>query len=215
MRFLVVDDDAISRRIVQLMLKPYGTCVCVESGEAGLEAHRQSIEEKSPFAVIYLDMLMPGLGGLEFLEVLRKTEREQRASAVPVVMLTGDAHVSRISQAQALGVAEYLLKPIAEERLIQGLERLDLLEDLAPVLGQLLPKVTLQLRLQARAQTARYRTAAAATAADAADAAACAEARCALGRARRQRRRREWQPRRRDRHPRDRRGARRGAQRRR
>jgi two-component system chemotaxis response regulator CheY len=129
MRFLVVDDDAMSRRIVQLMLKPYGECVCVENGEAGLEAHRQSIEEKSPFAVIYLDMLMPGLGGLEFLEVLRKTEREQRsASAVPVVMLTGDAHVSRISQAQALGVAEYLLKPIVEERLIQGLERLDLLD---------------------------------------------------------------------------------------
>jgi CheY-like chemotaxis protein len=111
------------------MLKPYGECICVDSGEAGLEAHRQSIEEKLPFAVIYLDMLMPGLGGLEFLEVLRKTEREQRAaSAVPVVMLTGDAHVSRISQAQALGVAEYLLKPIAEERLIQGLERLDLLD---------------------------------------------------------------------------------------
>ena len=128
MRFLIIDDDAISRRIVQLMLKSHGECVCASSGEEGLEKYCESIAENSPFSVIYLDMLMPGLGGIEFLEVLRKAEREERScGTVPVVMLTGDAHISRISQAQALGVAEYLLKPISEERLVQGLERLELL----------------------------------------------------------------------------------------
>lgn len=129
MRFLVVDDDAISRRIVQLLLKPFGECVCVGSGEEGLTEHKRSIEESNPFSVIYLDMLMPGLGGIGFLEQLRATERGARGQPpIPVIMLTGDAQVSRIAQAQALGVAEYLLKPVAEERLIQGLERLDLVD---------------------------------------------------------------------------------------
>ena len=129
MRFLIVDDDAMSRRVVQLLLRPYGECVCVQNAEEGLVAHQKSLDENSPFSVIYLDMLMPGLGGIGFLEELRSTERARKASEpTPVVMLTGDAQVSRIAHAQSLGVAEYLLKPIAEERLIQGLQRLDLVD---------------------------------------------------------------------------------------
>lgn len=127
-RFLIVDDDKASRRIAELLLRPYGACVCVATGEEAIDAHAQSITDSDPFSVIYLDMLMPGLGGIEILEVLRKVEREKRiASPVPVIMLTGDAHVSRIAHAQSLGIVEYLLKPIIEERLLQGLERLDLI----------------------------------------------------------------------------------------
>jgi CheY-like chemotaxis protein len=126
---LIVDDDAISRCIIQLFLKSYGTAVCVANGVEALAEYEKALAEKHPFDVVFLDMMMPGLNGIQFLEQCRKAEAiHQAGEHVPVVMLTGDANATSINRAQALGVAEYLLKPIQERRLLQTLERLNLIE---------------------------------------------------------------------------------------
>ncbi|HEY4118411.1 MAG TPA: response regulator [Byssovorax sp.] len=80
-RVLVVDDDAVSFRLVQAALAPYGYSVIGRSdGLAGLEA----IAAERPHAVI-LDLLMPGIDGFEFLARLR--DRTDLPS-VPVVVWT-------------------------------------------------------------------------------------------------------------------------------
>jgi two-component system, chemotaxis family, chemotaxis protein CheY len=129
MRCLIVDDDANSRRVIELLLRPHGTCICAANGSDALKAYLESLTGDQPFDVVYLDILMPDMSGLDFLESARQLEAEHKVKkAVPVVMLTGNAQVSNINRAQLLGVVEYLLKPISEQRLLQGLERLDLLE---------------------------------------------------------------------------------------
>lgn len=130
MRFLVVDDDHNSRRIIQLFLKPYGESLCVASGEEAINAHRSAMEEGKPFDVIYLDMVMPEMSGLDVVAAIRGDETKAgKSEQVPVLMLTGETDASHINMAKAYGVAEYLLKPIQEERIVQGLERLDLINN--------------------------------------------------------------------------------------
>ena len=131
MRFLVVDDDQNCRRIIQLFLKPYGESLCVGSGEEAIKAHQTALAEGKPFDVIYLDMVMPEISGLDVVAAIRSHETAAGlAEQVPVLMLTGETDVSHINMAKAYGVFEYILKPIQEERLIQGLERLDLINNL-------------------------------------------------------------------------------------
>lgn len=130
MRFLVVDDDQICRRVIQLFLKPYGESVCVSDGQKALEAHQAALQEGKPFDVVYLDMIMPGLTGLDVVAAIRKHEAQHGLTdQVPVLMLTGETDVSHINMAKSYGVVEYLLKPIQEERVVQGLERLDLIKN--------------------------------------------------------------------------------------
>ena len=130
MRFLVVDDDHNSRRIIQLFLQPYGESVLASNGQEAIELHRQAIENEKPFNVIYLDMIMPGLSGLDVLAAFRKQEaQDSEPNRVPVIMLTGETDASNINMAKSFGVVEYLLKPIHEERILQGLVRLDLINN--------------------------------------------------------------------------------------
>lgn len=129
MRFLIVDDDQNCRKIMQFFLRPYGEIIAVANGNEALAQHLQALTENKPFDIVYLDMVMPDLNGLEFLEILRNREKEHAAEkAVPVVMLSGNSQTSNINVAKSFGVVEYLLKPICEKRLIQGLERLELID---------------------------------------------------------------------------------------
>lgn len=128
MRFLVVDDDQTSRRIIQLFLKPYGESILGASGKEAIDAHLRSLEEKLPFDAIYLDLVMPEMTGIEAVAAIRQNEAAHGIKKkVPIFMLTGETDMSYINMAKAHGVVEYLLKPIQEERLLQGLERLDLI----------------------------------------------------------------------------------------
>ena len=58
--------------------------------------------------LIFLDLKMPGKGGLETLEAIKQTEAVR---AIPVVVITTSALASDIAAAYHLGAAGYLLKP--------------------------------------------------------------------------------------------------------
>ena len=130
MRFLIVDDDHTCRRIMQFFLKPYGESVVAEGGREAVEAHKKALEDGAQFDVVYLDMVMPNFSGLDVLAAFRENESLHGvAQGVPVVMLTGETDLSHINMAKSFGVVEYLLKPIQEERVLHGLERLELVSD--------------------------------------------------------------------------------------
>lgn len=128
MKFLIADDNHESRRIIQLFLKPHGVSVTAANGKEAVDCFVKALDEDSAFDVVYLDNIMPELSGLEAVAAIRKVEGERGITKpVPIFMLTGETDASVINMARANGVIEYLLKPIQEERLIQGLERLELI----------------------------------------------------------------------------------------
>ena len=115
MHLLVVDDDASVREALALVLGIDG--FDVTTAEDGREAIR-TLERRQTDAVI-LDVLMPGLDGLEVCRRMRA-----RGDRTPVLMLTARAEVSERVAGLEAGADDYLAKPFAREELIARLRAL-------------------------------------------------------------------------------------------
>ena len=133
LRALVVDDEAPSRRTLQLLLANHRDLQLVGECATGPEA-LETIERTDP-DLLFLDIHLPGFSGFELLDRV-KTERPPT-----VIFVTAyDEHALRAFDASA---ADYLLKPFDDERFDRALERAKArvrqreLEELAPPLDRL------------------------------------------------------------------------------
>jgi DNA-binding NtrC family response regulator len=101
-RVLVVDDDAVLRKLVSDQVARMGfDSAAAASGEEALDAL-----SKSDFDVVLLDIRMPGLSGLDTLREVRKLEDPPE-----VIMLTADTSLGTGLEAMRLGAYDYLTKP--------------------------------------------------------------------------------------------------------
>jgi two-component system response regulator AtoC len=101
-RVLVVDDDAVLRKLVSDQVARMGfDSAAAASGEEALDAL-----SKSDFDVVLLDIRMPGLSGLDALREIRKLEDPPE-----VIMLTADTSLGTGLEAMRLGAYDYLTKP--------------------------------------------------------------------------------------------------------
>lgn len=106
---LIADDESKIRRLVSASLEMTGFDVCTAAdGEEALETFERLAEKPD---LIVLDLMMPGLDGLEVLEKLRQK------SAVPVIMLTAKDAAADKMTAFRLGTDDYLTKPFLLEEL--------------------------------------------------------------------------------------------------
>ena len=108
---LVVDDEPDLLELIHYNLKKVGYDVaCVLSGEEAL-AHVRS----SPPDLIVLDVLLPGLDGLEVCKVLR---RNPTTAGIPIVMLTARSEDADVVAGLELGADDYLTKPFSPRVLL-------------------------------------------------------------------------------------------------
>ena len=112
-RVLIVDDELSVRESLRLILKSSTEPVVVSSGESALEALA-----REPFDVILLDILMPGMDGLEALERIR-----QQTPLPQVIMLTATKTVKTAVRAMKLGAFDYITKPFDIDELMLIVER--------------------------------------------------------------------------------------------
>ena len=131
MRFLIVEDDFGSRRLLQALLKKYGNSDVVVDGEEALEAFRLSWEENDPYDAIFLDIMMPKMDGQEALREIRKIEEEmgvKPVDEVKVIMTTALEDPKNVVEAYHKGGATaYLVKPIDREKLDEEMKNLGIL----------------------------------------------------------------------------------------
>jgi two-component system chemotaxis response regulator CheY len=128
MKFLVVEDDFGSRRLLQALLKPYGTSDVVVDGEEAVEAFRLAWEENDPYHVVFLDIMMPNVDGQEALRRIRELESNIGVAdrdQVDVIMTTALEDPKNVVEAYYHGGASgYLVKPIDRESLYAELKKL-------------------------------------------------------------------------------------------
>jgi two-component system response regulator MprA len=115
MRLLVVDDDPSLREALALVLDLNGFDVTTACD--GREAIR-TLATTPPDAVV-LDVLMPGIDGLEVCRRMRAA-----GDTTPVLMLTARAEVSERVEGLEAGADDYLAKPFAREELVARLRAL-------------------------------------------------------------------------------------------
>jgi two-component system chemotaxis response regulator CheY len=115
MKALVVDDDLITRIVLQEILSGYAEVhSCVDGSEAVL-AYRRALERDDPYDLVCMDVLMPVMGGIEALEIIRREEQlycglGPRVTTVIVTTATDDRDT--INQAFRGLCDAYVVKPI-------------------------------------------------------------------------------------------------------
>jgi two-component system response regulator AtoC len=114
-RVLVVDDDAGIRRYLGALLPSLGYDMAdASSGEQAL----QQLRARSAPAIVLLDLLMPGMSGLEVLDRLRHDHPQ-----IPVVVLSTEAQRRTVVEAVRRGASNYLTKPFEDGDLESALQR--------------------------------------------------------------------------------------------
>jgi serine/threonine protein kinase len=102
---LVVDDSEINRDMLRRRLERKGyTVVTAENGEQALE-----LVARDPIDLVLLDVMMPGLSGLDVLRIMRGTPT---GKDMPVIMATARSDSTDIVEALDAGANDYVIKPL-------------------------------------------------------------------------------------------------------
>ena len=132
MRILIVEDDFVSRRLLQKMLAEFGDCDIAVDGEEAFEAFRMALQDKRAYDLVCLDIIMPKMNGQEVLKKIRRTEREQEVGSqdeTKIIMTTVlDSPQNVIEAYYRGGCTGYLVKPIEKLKLIKMLREYRLID---------------------------------------------------------------------------------------
>lgn len=129
MRFLVIEDAPIARKLLFLHLSGFGQCDVASDGEEGVAAFCKALEEKQPYDLICLDIMMPGLNGHQVLQQIRSLEESNGIlglDGVKIIMTTALDDSKNVMGAFREGCEVYLVKPIRKDRLIDEMQKLGL-----------------------------------------------------------------------------------------
>jgi len=118
MKAILVDDEPDGIRTLQKMLALHCPQVQVAATCPNAAFARKKVEELSP-DVIFLDIQMPGKSGLELLTELTELNDKN----FEVIFVT--AHNEYMLQALQYSAADYLLKPVDEDRLVEAVQRVE------------------------------------------------------------------------------------------
>ncbi|AFG37921.1 response regulator [Spirochaeta africana] len=131
MRFLIVEDDLGSRRLLEAISRRYGAANVAVNGSEAVEAFQLAWQEQKPYDVIFLDIMMPEKDGLEALTEIRAHEKElgiAPGKEVKVIMTTALEDPRTVVKAYYDGEATgYLVKPIKAEKIAEELRKLGML----------------------------------------------------------------------------------------
>ncbi|HUR41266.1 MAG TPA: sigma-54 dependent transcriptional regulator [Verrucomicrobiae bacterium] len=135
---LLIDDDPLVARLMRVLFDQARFDLDhAETGQAGVEH-----AERTPPAVVILDLRLPDMSGMDVLKKLRAL-----CPQAPVIMLTGSADLKNAVEAMQLGAFHYLSKPVDNAELLllvkRALEHSELLTELTELRRKSSPLSTL------------------------------------------------------------------------
>ena len=120
---LIVDDELINRELLNMVLAEEYDTLFAENGEQALQIIREKYDTLS---LILLDLLMPGLHGLDLIKILKN---DQYLKDIPVIVLTADQE-AEVDSLQ-LGASDFIPKPYPKKEVIltRVMRSIELFED--------------------------------------------------------------------------------------
>jgi signal transduction histidine kinase len=116
---LVAEDNPANQKLIALQLKKLGyTALCVNNGREAVEA-----ADRIACVLIFMDVMMPEVDGLQATLEIRRKEMMKAQPPVPIVALTAHAMPGDRDRCLAVGMDDYLSKPITLDRLKEVLQR--------------------------------------------------------------------------------------------
>ncbi len=110
-RVLVAEDNDINQQLMQDIAATLGMDIDIAcDGEQAIKAVRQAARAKNGYAILFMDLRMPGIGGLEAARRLR--DMGYSADELPIVALTANAYQDDIDACLQAGMQGHLAKPL-------------------------------------------------------------------------------------------------------
>jgi len=101
---LIVDDEPANIQVLHASLKDMGRVQFATNGQKAIE-----IAKETPPDIVFLDLVMPGMDGLEVCDALKNNPSTQNAT---IIFVSGDADEDQIEKALAAGAFDFMSKPI-------------------------------------------------------------------------------------------------------
>ena len=122
LRILVAEDNDINWEIISAMLSMFGiTSERAENGKVCVDMIREAEEES--YALIFMDIQMPEMNGLDATRTIRKLENKW-ASSIPIIAMTADAFSENIMECMNAGMNGHIAKPIDVKLVIKEIRRI-------------------------------------------------------------------------------------------
>jgi len=112
-KFLIAEDTKTVRALIKDILHNigYNQIFEAEDGDQALKLMQQALAENDPFGFIIADWNMPGLTGIELLEIRNSDSRFRN---IPFLMVTIESERDYVLKAVAMGVSDFVVKPFSE-----------------------------------------------------------------------------------------------------
>ena len=122
MSILIAEDNDINWEIISAMLSMFGiTTERAENGRICVEKMKQA--EKGSYALIFMDIQMPEMNGLDATRNIRKLD-DPWASSIPIVAMTADAFSENVTECMNAGMNGHIAKPIDIKLVIKEIRRI-------------------------------------------------------------------------------------------
>ena len=116
-KIMIIDDEESFALMLKMRIESSGDYEVMVALEAkDIIKHMHDIRPD----VILLDMLMPGIGGLDICDMLN---HDPIGLAIPVIVVSGDDRPTDKVKAYKLGISDYLVKPVDDVKLIKAIEK--------------------------------------------------------------------------------------------
>jgi two-component system, chemotaxis family, chemotaxis protein CheY len=128
MKALVVEDDRVSRLLLQTLLSRYGECHTAVNGKKAVEAFLAALEDGQRYDLICMDIMMPEMDGQAAVRAIRRHEAAAGflTRSVKIIMTTALGDMASVSAAFDGMCDAYLKKPIHLARLTEEMKTLGL-----------------------------------------------------------------------------------------
>jgi two-component system chemotaxis response regulator CheY len=117
-KILIVDDASLIRSVAQKAAEEAGhSVITATNGEEGL----QITQERDDIDLIFSDVNMPIMGGLDMVEKIKQMDKYK---FTPIVMLTTESNPDLKARGKALGVKAWMLKPFNKAKFLMAIQKL-------------------------------------------------------------------------------------------
>jgi len=118
---LVVEDNELNMEIARCILEDSGMEVtCAVDGQEAVEIFKKSAPDY--FGVIYMDIMMPRMNGLDAARTIREMKRRD-ARRVPIIAMSANSFAEDIINSRMAGMNVHLAKPLDAEKMIVALKK--------------------------------------------------------------------------------------------
>lgn len=115
---LVVDDNALNRRLLKELLENWGMQVkTVAGGPEAIKQLEHLIDQDGQLPLLISDVNMPGMDGFELVQILRASPALRR---LEIIMLTSGGRPGDMARCEELGVQSHLMKPVKQSELLNA-----------------------------------------------------------------------------------------------